>query len=188
VNEAFDTLKRRSCSNPNQRLSKVEILRNAIQYIESLERVLSDETGAQYYDYDEGGDACGASKSTADATTTNASTEAAYANTPLPTATNMTSVAQGCRLIGFVGRQLSRRIAASVNTYTHNKCFHRARKMQARVWETNIGANCDCFRLSSASRASDLLFLLLISFTHSIYLRFALFVFSLHFEMMHIQT
>ncbi|XP_059482223.1 myogenic-determination protein [Neocloeon triangulifer] len=41
VNEAFEILKRRTSSNPNQRLPKVEILRNAIDYIESLEEVLS---------------------------------------------------------------------------------------------------------------------------------------------------
>ena len=40
VNEAFDTLKRRTCPNPNQRLPKVEILRNAIEYIENLEELL----------------------------------------------------------------------------------------------------------------------------------------------------
>lgn len=40
VNEAFETLKRRTCPNPNQRLPKVEILRNAIEYIESLEELL----------------------------------------------------------------------------------------------------------------------------------------------------
>ena len=40
VNEAFDTLKRRTCPNPNQRLPKVEILRNAIEYIENLEDIL----------------------------------------------------------------------------------------------------------------------------------------------------
>lgn len=44
VNEAFETLKRRTCSNPSQRLPKVEILRNAIEYIESLEEMLD---GAQ---------------------------------------------------------------------------------------------------------------------------------------------
>lgn len=33
-------LKRRTCSNPNQRLPKVEILRSAIEYIESLEELL----------------------------------------------------------------------------------------------------------------------------------------------------
>ena len=40
VNEAFDTLKRRTCPNPSQRLPKVEILRNAIEYIEDLEELL----------------------------------------------------------------------------------------------------------------------------------------------------
>ena len=40
VNEAFDTLKRRTCPNPSQRLPKVEVLRNAIEYIESLEDLL----------------------------------------------------------------------------------------------------------------------------------------------------
>lgn len=40
MNEAFETLKKRTCSNPNQRLPKVEILRNAIEYIEGLEEVL----------------------------------------------------------------------------------------------------------------------------------------------------
>ncbi|CAM4765184.1 unnamed protein product [Rotaria magnacalcarata] len=40
VNEAFDTLKRRTCPNPSQRLPKVEILRNAIEYIESLEDLI----------------------------------------------------------------------------------------------------------------------------------------------------
>jgi hypothetical protein len=44
VNEAFEVLKRRTCTNPNQRLPKVEILRNAIEYIESLEDLLQ---GAQ---------------------------------------------------------------------------------------------------------------------------------------------
>lgn len=41
VNEAFESLKRRTCNNPGQRLPKVEILRNAIEYIESLEDMLS---------------------------------------------------------------------------------------------------------------------------------------------------
>lgn len=48
VNEAFEALKRRTCSNPNQRLPKVEILRNAIEYIESLEEMLR---GAQAFDH-----------------------------------------------------------------------------------------------------------------------------------------
>uniref|UniRef100_A0A0A9X475 Myogenic-determination protein n=1 Tax=Lygus hesperus TaxID=30085 RepID=A0A0A9X475_LYGHE len=40
VNEAFEVLKRRTSANPTQRLPKVEILRNAIEYIESLEDIL----------------------------------------------------------------------------------------------------------------------------------------------------
>ncbi|OUC48229.1 Helix-loop-helix DNA-binding domain protein [Trichinella nativa] len=40
VNEAFEILKRRTCANPNQRLPKVEILRNAIEYIDSLEEMM----------------------------------------------------------------------------------------------------------------------------------------------------
>lgn len=49
VNEAFEVLKRRTCNNPGQRLPKVEILRNAIEYIESLEDMLAvsrDPAGA----------------------------------------------------------------------------------------------------------------------------------------------
>ncbi|XP_065361802.1 myogenic-determination protein [Calliphora vicina] len=44
VNEAFEVLKRRTSSNPNQRLPKVEILRNAIEYIESLEDLLQESS------------------------------------------------------------------------------------------------------------------------------------------------
>ncbi|XP_035538392.1 myoblast determination protein 1 homolog [Morone saxatilis] len=40
VNDAFETLKRCTASNPNQRLPKVDILRNAISYIESLQALL----------------------------------------------------------------------------------------------------------------------------------------------------
>lgn len=40
VNDAFEVLKKRTCANPNQRLPKVEIMRNAIEYIESLEEML----------------------------------------------------------------------------------------------------------------------------------------------------
>ena len=48
VNEAFEVLKRRTCPNPNQRLPKVEILRNAIDYIESMEELLhGSRTGQQ---------------------------------------------------------------------------------------------------------------------------------------------
>lgn len=45
VNEAFETLKKRTCPNPNQRLPKVEILRNAIEYIENLEELLKNSPG-----------------------------------------------------------------------------------------------------------------------------------------------
>ena len=45
VNEAFETLKRRTCPNPSQRLAKVEILRNAIEYIEGLEEMLRHSGG-----------------------------------------------------------------------------------------------------------------------------------------------
>ncbi|XP_071824123.1 transcription factor SUM-1-like [Apostichopus japonicus] len=45
VNEAFEALKKHTCTNPNQRLPKVEILRNAIEYIEKLERLLQAEKG-----------------------------------------------------------------------------------------------------------------------------------------------
>ncbi|XP_054268812.1 myogenic factor 6 [Macrosteles quadrilineatus] len=47
VNEAFEVLKRRTSSNPSQRLPKVEILRNAIDYIESLEDILHADSGAR---------------------------------------------------------------------------------------------------------------------------------------------
>jgi len=40
VNQAYETLKRCACANPNQRLPKVEILRNAITYICNLQRML----------------------------------------------------------------------------------------------------------------------------------------------------
>ncbi|XP_061662699.1 myogenic factor 6 [Syngnathoides biaculeatus] len=40
INEAFDALKRKTVSNPNQRLPKVEILRSAISYIERLQELL----------------------------------------------------------------------------------------------------------------------------------------------------
>lgn len=46
VNEAFETLKKRTCPNPNQRLPKVEILRNAIEYIESLEDLLKSSSSS----------------------------------------------------------------------------------------------------------------------------------------------
>ncbi|XP_078494526.1 transcription factor protein [Ciona intestinalis] len=40
VNQAYDALKRCACANPNQRLPKVEILRNAITYIYNLQHML----------------------------------------------------------------------------------------------------------------------------------------------------
>ena len=46
VNEAFETLKKRTCPNPNQRLPKVEILRNAIEYIENLEDLLKSSANS----------------------------------------------------------------------------------------------------------------------------------------------
>uniref|UniRef100_A0A7E4VXF8 Myoblast determination protein 1 homolog n=1 Tax=Panagrellus redivivus TaxID=6233 RepID=A0A7E4VXF8_PANRE len=43
VNEAFEVVKQRTCSNPNQRLPKVEILRGCIEYITKLEDMLRAE-------------------------------------------------------------------------------------------------------------------------------------------------
>ncbi|XP_036325118.1 myogenic-determination protein [Rhagoletis pomonella] len=50
VNEAFEVLKRRTSTNPNQRLPKVEILRNAIEYIESLEDLLQESSPTRSID------------------------------------------------------------------------------------------------------------------------------------------
>ncbi|XP_056454437.1 myoblast determination protein 1 homolog [Gadus chalcogrammus] len=49
VNDAFETLKRCTSSNPTQRLPKVEILRNAISYIESLQSLLRGPGEEGYY-------------------------------------------------------------------------------------------------------------------------------------------
>ncbi|KAM3870198.1 myoblast determination protein 1 homolog [Diretmus argenteus] len=49
VNDAFETLKRCTSANPNQRLPKVEILRNAISYIESLQALLRGGQEDGYY-------------------------------------------------------------------------------------------------------------------------------------------
>ncbi|KAM6942594.1 myoblast determination protein 1 homolog 1-like [Xenentodon cancila] len=49
VNDAFETLKRCTASNPNQRLPKVEILRNAISYIESLQALLRAGQDDSFY-------------------------------------------------------------------------------------------------------------------------------------------
>ncbi|KAG7255408.1 hypothetical protein CRUP_030447, partial [Coryphaenoides rupestris] len=48
VNHAFEALRRCTSANPSQRLPKVEILRNAIQYIESLQDLLQEQV-EQYY-------------------------------------------------------------------------------------------------------------------------------------------
>ncbi|XP_072566127.1 myogenic factor 5 isoform X1 [Paramormyrops kingsleyae] len=48
VNHAFETLRRCTSTNPNQRLPKVEILRNAIQYIESLQELLREQVECFY--------------------------------------------------------------------------------------------------------------------------------------------
>uniref|UniRef100_A0A3B4ZLF9 Myogenic factor n=1 Tax=Stegastes partitus TaxID=144197 RepID=A0A3B4ZLF9_9TELE len=49
VNDAFETLKRCTTANPNQRLPKVEILRNAISYIESLQALLRGGQDEGFY-------------------------------------------------------------------------------------------------------------------------------------------
>lgn len=51
VNEAFEVLKRRTSNNPNQRLPKVEILRNAIEYIEGLEALLQSNRSSVAQDH-----------------------------------------------------------------------------------------------------------------------------------------
>ncbi|KAL7882911.1 hypothetical protein SRHO_G00005690 [Serrasalmus rhombeus] len=48
VNHAFEALRRCTSANPSQRLPKVEILRNAIQYIESLQELLREQV-EEYY-------------------------------------------------------------------------------------------------------------------------------------------
>ncbi|XP_029452974.1 myogenic factor 5 [Rhinatrema bivittatum] len=48
VNQAFEALKRCTAVNPGQRLPKVEILRNAIGYIESLQELLREQV-AHFY-------------------------------------------------------------------------------------------------------------------------------------------
>jgi hypothetical protein len=50
VNEAFEILRQQTTKSSNQRLPKVEILRNAICYIESLERLLNASQPANDYD------------------------------------------------------------------------------------------------------------------------------------------
>ena len=53
MNEAFEILRQQTSNVPSQRLPKVEILRNAICYIESLEKLLAKTEKA------EGGEANG---------------------------------------------------------------------------------------------------------------------------------
>ncbi|XP_063074011.1 myogenic factor 5 [Engraulis encrasicolus] len=48
VNQAFEALRRCTSANPSQRLPKVEILRNAIQYIESLQDLLQEQVECYY--------------------------------------------------------------------------------------------------------------------------------------------
>lgn len=48
VNQAFEALRRCTSANPSQRLPKVEILRNAIQYIESLQDLLHEQVECYY--------------------------------------------------------------------------------------------------------------------------------------------
>ncbi|XP_076006507.1 myogenic factor 5 [Genypterus blacodes] len=48
VNHAFEALRRCTSANPSQRLPKVEILRNAIQYIESLQDLLHEQVENYY--------------------------------------------------------------------------------------------------------------------------------------------
>lgn len=49
VNDAFETLKRCTASNPNQQLARVEILHNAISYIESLQALLRTSWDDSFY-------------------------------------------------------------------------------------------------------------------------------------------
>uniref|UniRef100_H3D1G5 Myogenic factor n=1 Tax=Tetraodon nigroviridis TaxID=99883 RepID=H3D1G5_TETNG len=48
VNHAFEALRRCTSANSSQRLPKVEILRNAIQYIESLQELLREQVESYY--------------------------------------------------------------------------------------------------------------------------------------------
>ncbi|XP_034019524.1 myogenic factor 6 [Thalassophryne amazonica] len=57
INEAFDTLKRKTVANPNQRLPKVEILRSAIGYIERLQELL--QTLDEQEKMQQNGSSCG---------------------------------------------------------------------------------------------------------------------------------
>ncbi|XP_070541828.1 transcription factor SUM-1-like [Ptychodera flava] len=84
VNAAFEVLKRHTTSNPNQRLPKVEILRNAIEYIVRLEQLLHVERSAT-----SGGD-----KSDSDSGRESASPKTVVnsaSNSPLPIGNNALS-------------------------------------------------------------------------------------------------
>ncbi|XP_063970036.1 myoblast determination protein 1 homolog [Lytechinus pictus] len=58
VNAAFEILKQRTCSNPEQRMPKVTILRNAIQYIERLQLMLHEADDQDAYLSSYGGMDC----------------------------------------------------------------------------------------------------------------------------------
>ncbi|GBM65152.1 Myogenic-determination protein [Araneus ventricosus] len=60
VNEAYEALKQVSTRDPNQRLAKVDILKNAIEYIESLEDILHVSSNIRERDCDSGGSDYGA--------------------------------------------------------------------------------------------------------------------------------
>ncbi|GFT87605.1 myogenic-determination protein, partial [Nephila pilipes] len=60
LNEAYETLKRASTRDPNQRLAKVDILKNAIEYIESLKSILHVSSNVRERDCDSGGSDYGA--------------------------------------------------------------------------------------------------------------------------------
>ena len=62
VNEAFESLKRRTCNNPGQRLPKVEILRNAIEYIEALEDMLAASRDSAPSSLGSGADSSGSNR------------------------------------------------------------------------------------------------------------------------------
>lgn len=61
VNEAYEILKKASTLDPEQKLSKVDILRNAIEYIESLEDILHVSSSLRERDCDSGGSDYGVS-------------------------------------------------------------------------------------------------------------------------------
>ncbi|XP_017349233.1 myogenic factor 5 [Ictalurus punctatus] len=62
VNHAFEALRRCTSANPSQRLPKVEILRNAINYIESLQELLRERV-ENYYSRESGSEPASPSSS-----------------------------------------------------------------------------------------------------------------------------